>query len=268
MMNPITKALDEVKFKIPRYILEQVFNDNLYGWKSAPTSIDDSMLSLVIRPRVLVDCNLVGGAEIFVYLEGLESQLVNPYTIIYRIPKERTQGRSIIAPLSVYNYLGGMITAPGINTPYITNDTIMAGNAMMNALKAAPAISTAYIQLIGENTIMVRENARLTGINYLRCVVANDENMNHLQLRSYPAFSKLVTLAIKSYIYNTLVIKMDTAFLQGGQELGRFKEIVDEYADAEELYQTYLEEEWQGVAFMNDNESYTRFLKLNVGGMK
>lgn len=267
-MNPLTKALDEIKFRIPKYILQQAFQPPAYGWRAEAVSVDEMILNTVVRPRVLIDCNLVGGTEAFIYIEGVETELVNPYTAIFRIPKERTQGRTIISVSSVYNFLGGMLTSPGTISPFVTNDLTMAGNAMVNAMSSTPAISTAYIQLIAENTVMVKENTRLSAINYLRCMLADDENMNHLQLRSYTAFSRLVQLAVQSYIYNTLIVNIDSAFLQGGQELGVFKDIVQGYSDSEDMYQDYLINQWSAVAFMNDAEANRRFIKLMIGGMK
>ncbi len=267
-MNPITKALDELKFRIPKYILDQAFKPPVTQWRGCILSLDEMITNAVIRPRVLIDCNIVGGTEAFIYIEDVEMEMVTPYTAIYRIPKERTQGRTILSVSNVYNFLGGILTSPGMVTPFVTNDLMMAGNAMMNAMSSTPAISTAYVQLIAENTIMVKENTRLSAINYVRCFLADDENMNHLQLRSYNAFSRLVQLAVQSYIYNTLVINIDSAYLQGGQALGAFKEIVDKYADSEDMYQDYLINQWSAVAFMNDNETQRQFIKMMIGGMK
>jgi hypothetical protein len=142
------------------------------------------------------------------------------------------------------------------------------GAAVMDAMGHIPVTSTARVQLIGENVVMVRDTAILPANIYLRCVMANDENFSHLQMKSYRNFADLVVLAVKAYVYNEYVIRMDMAELYGGQQLGRFKEVVDQYADAEELYQTYLTEKWQKVAFMNDQESHTRFLRTIIGGQR
>jgi len=74
-MGPINKALDEIKFRIPKQILDLIFvqRTNVWGntnWKNNVISIDECIMSTVIRPRVLVDCNLVGGAEVFIPLEA------------------------------------------------------------------------------------------------------------------------------------------------------------------------------------------------------
>ncbi len=271
-MNAISKALDEIKFRIPLPILKEVFKDNGYGnWRKKPVSIDEQILNRVIRSRVLVDCNLVGGSEIYVSLEGLSPMLVDNVTVIYHIPKDRTQGRAIVSALAVgytayalaYNSSG-----LGIVDPKSISDVTNAANSVMMSHSGVPPMSTANVQLIAENTVMVKDTARVTNHQTLRCVIADDENMNHLQIRVIPSFCNLVELAVKSYIYNNLTVTMDMAKLEGGQELGRFKEVVDSYADAEEMYRDYLTNKWQAAAFMNDNMTTTRFIKLMIGSMK
>lgn len=57
---------------------------------------------------------------------------------------------------------------------------------------------------------------------------------------------------------------MDIGELQGGHNLGRFKEIVDSYSDAEKNHQTYLKEVMKKVLYMNDSESTKRLIKILV----
>lgn len=265
-MGPIGKAIDEVKFRIPRPILEAVFLKRSQRWRAAPASVDELIMQTVVRPRVMVDCNLVGGAEVFIGLDGCPVERSNDYTSVYRIPKERTQGRSIMSVLNITYTDPTRVSAYGVAAG--TNQSIMqqVGQAVMDAHGSMPVTSTAYVQLIAENTVMVRDTVVLPANIYLRCVIANDENMNHLQLKSYRDFAKLVEHAVKAYIYNEYIIQMGMGELVGGQELGVFKEIVTGYADQEELYQTYLTERWQKVAFMNDRETWNRFLRTKMGG--
>jgi hypothetical protein len=58
---------------------------------------------------------------------------------------------------------------------------------------------------------------------------------------------------------------MDQAMLDGGQELGAFKEIVDDYRDAHEQYEEYFNERWRKVSIMADPKSKERFLRSLVG---
>jgi hypothetical protein len=266
-MNPITKSVDDVKRRVPRQVLEQAFKDQNFSWRRVPLSIDEQIISKVIRSRVLVDCNLVGGTEANISLDGLPMQLIDNYVTVYHVPKEYTQGRTINSVLSVgygsaslFGRIGSGISNPASITP-----VTMAGQAMMDAMSPTPMVSTARATLIGENTISIRDTAPPLANAYIRVVLANDENLTHIQLRSYPAFSKLVEYAVKSFIYNELTILIDSAFLSGGQQLGRFREVVDSYADSEQNYEDYLKNTWTKVSFMNDVETYDRFIRMQVG---
>jgi hypothetical protein len=57
---------------------------------------------------------------------------------------------------------------------------------------------------------------------------------------------------------------MDSTYLQGGQSLGVFKEIVDEYRESQSLYELELHEKWGKINLMNDTESFTRFVRLSI----
>lgn len=267
-MNPISKAVDHVKFTIPRPILETVFIQRTQALRQLPASIDQHIIDQVIRPRVMVDLNLVGGTEMFVPLQGIAPNRVNQYTSVYRIPKDRTQGRSIVSVLNVTFSDPTATSNYGTATGCMSTELLTTGQAMIDAMGTVPITSTAQVQLIAENTVMVRDTILLPANIYLRCLIANDENLSHLQIRSYRAFYQLVEYAVKSYIYNEYIIPMDIGELYGGHNLGRFKDIVDSYADAEELYQTHLRDVMGKVMLMNDNESYSRLLRMMIGGRR
>lgn len=265
-MDVISKAIDECKFQIPRQILEVCFNNRDQYYRLMPTSIDEHIRNEVLKPRVLVDCNLVGGTEIFVPLAGLQQERINDYTSVYKIPKNRTQNRTILSVLNITFSNPNMITNYGISSQCGNSTMLQGGQQVMDAMGSIPITSTAYVQLIGENVVMVRDTVILPANIYLRCIVQNDENMSHIQLRSYRAFAKLAVLAVKAYIYNEMIVRMDQGELYAGQELGIIKSKIEEYADSEELYQTYMTEVWQKVAFMNDRETYNRFKRILIGG--
>lgn len=267
-MGPLSKCIDEVKFRIPRAILEAVFIKRAQHWRLTPASLDEHILNEVVRPRVLVDCNLVGGTEVFIPLDGVPLERGNDYTTVYRIPKDKTQGRSIMSVLNITFSDPTKVSSYGVAAGAHNSIMMQAGQAVMDAMGSMPVTSTAYVQLIGENVVMVRDTVVLPANIYLRCLLENDENMSHLQLKSYRDFSKLVEYAVKAYIYNEYVIPMDMGELYGGQALGRFKEIIDSYADAEELYQDFLRDKWQKISLMNDREQHTRFLRLMMGGFR
>lgn len=268
MTNAITRAIDTVKFKIPPRILNAVFIDPHQRWRSGPKNVDEGILNSVIRPRVLVDCDLVGGTEALLPMEGVPMERYNDYTSVYRFPKTMTQGRSITSVKNVTFADPTSVSSYGIAANCQNTTLLQAGQAVMDAHAQLPVTSTHRVQLIGENTVMVRDTVILPPNVYLRCVLSNDEQMSHIQLRSIPTFCELVVFAVKSYIYNTYRIEMGMGELFAGQELGIIKEIVDEYRDAEEMYETFLREQWTKTAMMNDNETFSRFIRGLVGGYR
>lgn len=270
-MNIISKALNEVSYRIPKEILMEVFTNKTIHWRDKPISIEDQITNKVIRPRVLIDCNLVGGTEAFIPLENLEAEIIDGFTSVYRVPKDKTQGRSIMSVLSVSFTTQSIASAAGALSgikPGTVTDPSLAGMAMMDSFSSIPITSTARVSLIGENTIMIRDTAPIACYGYIRCILGNDENLTNMQMRTIPDFCRLVELAVKSYIYNEMIIKIGMAQLSGGQDLGKFKEIIESYSDSEEMYTDFLRTVWAKISFFNDAQSVTRHLKLLVGGMR
>ena len=100
-MNPISKAVSEIKFRIPREILNEIFTERQYTMRFKPVTVDEQIISKVLRARVLVDCDLVGGTEAMISLDGLQYDMTDRYMAVYRIPKDRTQGRTITSVQSL-----------------------------------------------------------------------------------------------------------------------------------------------------------------------
>lgn len=265
-MNALRKALDDIRFVVPRPILESVFVKRHTNYRIASPSLDEQILNSVIRPRVYTDTNLVGGVEILVPLIGLSGEEVNTTDMVYRIPKNLTQNRAIMSVLNVtYVDPSSMVSAGSFSSCGVTAEQ-SAATALLDAVTPLPMLSTGRVTIIGENIILIRDSIRIPTNSYLRCIVAHDEAMSHIQPRSYKAFCKLVEYAVKAFIYNEYIIEVDMGELRGGHNLGKFKDIIEEYSDANELYETYLAEKWAKVSFLNDRESNNRWLKLIIGG--
>lgn len=269
-MNPITKSLDEVFFRIPREILNTVFIDPFRAYRDGPTDLKEAIRFSVITQRVMVDCNNIGGAEVRIPLDDLPSEVIDgAYTTVFRIPKEKTNGRSISSVLDVtYGDLYNTQSGYGAYSYSRTSPALSVAASVMEAQLRTPYVGSARVELVGENVVMVQDSIILPQNLYLRCILENDENMSNLRARSIHVFSRLVELAVKSYIYNNYAIRMDMGELRGGAQIGRFKEIVDSYADAETMYQEHLHEKMAKTLFMNDTETHRRFISLLIGGTR
>lgn len=263
-MNPIQKAIADIKFKIPMDVLMAAFAHREFGQRPNPTNIDTAIRYEVIEAKVRPDCDLVGGTQVEIPLASVPAEFLDPYSVVYRIPKNLTQNRTISRVLSVSlgssRYVG---MQPGQTQNY--SQMLNAAQAVVDAVSEIPVVSTAYIRLIAENTVLITDNVAIGAYAYLRCYLEHDTDFSQLRSTTYTKFSRLVELATKAYIYNKLAIPMGQAQLVGGQELGRFREIVDGYADAAELYETFLEETWRKVAIMDDTTSRERHLRMLVG---
>lgn len=267
-MNPITKALSDIKFKIPKPILEEAFirrkGYDKIGLRT-PVSLDYRIREEVIDARVMPDVNLVGGQETTIPLRTIVPEYLADYKTVFRIPLTLTQNRKISKVLSLVFGDGGVPTNANMYTLGSSSYEDAASGLLASHLPI-PNVSNHNIQLIGENTVLVHSNITPSPQMYLRCVLEADSEFSHLRTASIPIFSKLVEYAVKSYIYNTLIISIDEAYLTGGQALGKFQAIVEEYADAEELYQEYFKTIWRKTALFSDEESLKRHIRLVTGG--
>lgn len=273
-MDIIRNATAEVKRRINKHILDKAFVKRDFTYRfTNQSNIDDQILNVVIRPRVLVDCNIVGGVSALIPLDGLPVDKPNNYITIIHIPKSRTNGKSIISVSNVNYYdlgvsgLYGGAAGYGYNTTLSSNENTAAMNSAMGimaSLDHIPITSTSDAFLIAENTIKITDVFTMPANAILRCVLENDEGLNNIQPRSYHDFFQLVEFAVKAYIYNELIVDLDMGELQGGQQLGIFKQIIEGYADAEQNYQDKLKA-WRAISLMNDTPAFQRFIKLTIG---
>ena len=254
-MNALSKALVDLSFNIPKEILSIAFNDNPVF---AVQSVDETILNQVIRPKILPDCNIVGGVQIYVdvdncYVYDYSDNTMTEFVI--DVPKPLTNNRSIIAPIGLFLGVRNAII------PSSDNPVLSALGQQMNAAAPADAIGTSRLELIGENKIVVTNPAAMFIGGKLKCVVENDSNLSNISPRSYITFSQLVTLGVKAYIYNHLIVKLGKGYIYNGHELGIVNEIISEYATANEEYYTFLRERWAVVAFHNDKERLSNHIK-------
>ncbi len=268
-LNPIDKAIADIKFAIPKQILRKVFLNNTPFWSPQNTSIEDQIKNLVIQAKVLQDCNIVGGTKIYIPTSDLPREAADQFTVIFRIPKTKTQGRTITSVLGIgyletntyaqYNVTNQMAEC-SVNT--VTENAL----AIFAANNSVPVSSTAECSLIAENTVMVKDTMYIKPNGFLWCEIANTDNLSNIQIRSLIYFSKLCLLATKAYIWTNYVIQMDEGELKAGHELGAFRNILEGYSSALEEYENYLLDVWEGVSKMDDVRQHTDYIRIQIPG--
>lgn len=263
-MNPITKALDEIQFTIPREILNQVFITQDLQFCSNMVSLETRIREQVIDPRVLIDIDLHGGTEAFLPLEDhVQANYADPYTVIYHIPDEVTQNRPIVQVYSVHFAILGYQNA-GMALHYTESPMAAETRRVLDSARRVPPAMTSYLNLIAHNTVMARYVYLPYKTAFMRVRLGNDNALSHIRPQTFPAFSELCVLATKAHIYNTMIVKIDMGQLHGGQVLGAFKEIVMNYADANQMYQEALRK-WRKIAVLNDPEAHRRHIRTVTG---
>lgn len=259
-MNAITKAISEIKFQIPLEILNLGFKE--YSTKiNQIISLDERIMSEFIRPRLLVDCNLVGGIETRIDLNRCKITALDNREFILEIPKTLTNNKNIITALSL---VSNVVYSQSMSYPGSSPMESVANN-MMNNLSTENVVQTSRLEVIGDNVILVQDPNMHLMNGVLRCMVANNTNLENINPRSYLALSELAVRGAKSFIRNKLLVKLNQGYIYGGHELGIIKEIIDEYSDAEEMYKEYRETTWKKVAYMNNSDSMSRYIKGMLG---
>lgn len=268
-LNPIDKAIADIKYAIPKQILRKVFLNNLSFWTPQSTSIEEQIKNLVIQGKVLQDCDIVGGTKIYISTSDIPREYSDQFTVIFHIPKTKTQGRTITSVLSIgyletnsyeNNGITNQMSSCSVNT--VSENAL----ALYSANQSITLSSTADCTLVAENTVMVKDTMYIKPNGYLWCEIANATNLSNIQIRSLPYFSKLCVLATKAYIYNNYVIQMDEGEISSGHELGAFRSIIESYSESLEEYQTFLHEVWEGVSYMNDAKQHTDFIRMQMPG--
>lgn len=267
-MDLISYCLNEIRMQIPEQILQAGFTIDEPPQVVSVTSLDEKILSKVLKKRVFRDCNVLGGIEMVIPLNNVAPIYYEYFYTVYRIPNDLTMNREIISALNITNMPGtGLFGNGGLQYGSFSgmgthHDIPLANVANRIGSAAAPdgVLTNAHLELIGPNTVLVYANYRVLSNFGLRVIVENNPNFTNISPRSYKAFSLMCVLAVKSYIYNKLIIPLNSGILASGQDLGVFKSIVESYSEAEEEYRTYLNEKMGSILYMNDTTRYNRLI--------
>ncbi|MNO19231.1 hypothetical protein D3C76_89590 [compost metagenome] len=275
-MDLITISLDRLRnFEIPQEVLRYAFSPTRYDPSknglirdySTGVSTDTVIRRQIIDGRVLVDMNLCSGVEVFLPLDTVRSERVDNWTYIYRIPKELTQGRSIT---EVYGLSYGQGHTLG-NVGVVSEDRSMvleAAGAIMQSNSAWTQIQSAYCSLVADNVVQVTNMNRVPGISYLRCLVTHDPNLANMSPLYLDKFHELVVMACKAWIFNKTIIPLDEGAIRGGASLGRIREVIDTFADANQMYKEFFIEKWRKAGVMANKDQHRRLLRYTVGSRR
>ena len=265
-MNPLTKAINDIKFSVPKEILDIAYSND-FGYVDTL----ESKLEQQIRNRVLVDTNLVSGVTIYVNMNNVKILEKDEYGgMVIEIPERSLDGRAILSVHSLVtnssNENSKLDTAGAIGgCDNTSNSLLQEATKIMTNLDNSSIEVTANLEIIGERIIYIRDHISNIRTTAMRLVVENQRLLNNLPPRAYINFSLLVSYAIKADIYNRLIVKLDQGYIKTGHNLGIVKDIINEYADMNQLYHEYLTTTWTSVMFMSDSAEMNSYVTSLFG---
>jgi hypothetical protein len=275
-MSVVEYALSQCTYEIPAEILQEVFASRRYDPakgerhrdNSRGVSIESLIRSQIIEGRVAIDVNLCSGVETNISLCGLTPEVLDGWNYIYRIPDKLTGSRNITAVYSVV--FGQGYAVNNMNNVSPSGGSLLGGAAqgVMRSVSPIPNVQTPYVTLVGDNTILVSDVQGHNQNMWLNCMLTHEPNFANIKPPYYRKFAELVVLAAKAAVYNKLVILLDEGQIKSGSSIGRFREIVDGYADANQLYKEFLHDKWRVTSTINDTIKYRSILKMAVGGLR
>ena len=254
--------------EIPKRILETAFRDEWLDSK-APTSLESRILNWVLKDRVFQDMEVTHGEELVIDMSRLTPMTRDNTTSVFAIPPELTNHREIMSvsrvsylPMNSNMTFGGN---SGMNIVPIVNDTLgMAVSQLSNSVDPMPITGSARVDLVGTNMVRISDPRRFQRAFILHCYVANDQYLENINPRMYSPFADLCILAVKAYIYNKMVMEMGDYQLQRGQQLGVFKDVIDQWSEAAKEYFEYVNGEWIAMAHMNNDEAHYRLIQAQI----
>lgn len=271
-MNALIYAINEITHVIPHELLQAAFTIDDSPETVNLNTVDDKILRKLLRKRVLIDLNITGGIETIIPLNNVQPSFYEYFYTIYQIPPELTMNKEIVSALNIMLMPGSGVFGQGNlggnsfgNIGYMNENPVMnVANRIGSAASPSGVLSNAHLEIVGYNTILIYANFRVLTNFGLRVLLENDSNLNNIQPRSYKDVSMACVLACKAYIYNKLIIPVNSGYLASGQDLGMFKSILESYSEAEADYNTFLRERLGAVLFMNDTTRHNRFLSSMI----
>lgn len=246
MNGKIDYLIKSIRNQIPPQVLDYAFKP-VNSFNQISPNIDFLIREKVIDGRLLLDCNVIAGIESYVDLSLAHIKDYPGGTLVI-IPPSATQGKSITSVLSLSFSMGSY---------YMTN----SGNEIVNAVDGITQMTAARIALVGPNTVYI-EGGLISTMRYLKCVLENDSELQNISDRSLPLLAKMAVLACKAYIYNQNVIRVEEKAIVQGIELGKISDIINEYIDANEMYEELMNTKLKKVLILNDRVSHSRHIRM------
>lgn len=263
-MSAINYAISKIRQEIPAPILEQSFFALQNHRTRIPITLETRIQDEVVQKMVLPDINVIGGTTIFIPLDMCRIiEQINQYTV-FHIPPQATDNRQITSVLEMVTPgtgIGNGMYVGGGNSSQIGS----AASQQLQSMKTMTPMTEGRTMLLNSNTVMIEGPYYHSPSCMLKAVVGHDNGLSSIDHRNYLAFAELVVLATKAYIYTLNLVSMNEGYIQGGAQLGVYKDVIDSYSDALDMYHERLKTKWAIVDKLNDHVTRHALVTLMVG---
>jgi len=229
-MNVIQKSISDCLLRIPREVLQHALYIGRGPKQVDVSTIGSKIMSMIIRPRVLVDLNLISSNIKFVDIKYCTISEKDKFGMVITVPSNRIGGGSIISPAS--------ISTDGSEGLVHTN-----------------------LELIAENTIYLHDVQSLSGESKLKCTVTYDAQLSNIPPGAYSELSLFMTAAVKAFCYNELRVRLSKGEIYQGAELTEIRSTIDEYSEAEAEYEERKTKVIAKLLFMSNESAMSEFVK-------
>ena len=272
MKNTISNLLRNLYYiKIPPEILDIGFAELR---KKNNSTTDAIIREYIIVDLVLVKCNLYAGKVKKIVLYENYGMHVNDDTFeasmsgnygMYRIPPEARENRPLSALLDIGYPTTMALYGTFPNEISVGRSVANSADEALASFTETPIYMTPAPMLIdGDAGIISLQPPAALHIDWiLSCMLTYDKDFSNLSLNMLPSLQNMVEFATKAYIYNTMIVKINQGYLQGGQSLDAIKEIISSYADAGERFDEALRK-FRGAATFS-TENFRNMLSMMLG---
>lgn len=273
-MDTVSYCVAKIKQVIPRQLLDEAFKPQRYDPvrqvrrydNVLAQSIDDLIRTHVIEGVVALDLDQFAGTEDLVLMSLADRIVYDPWNLVFRFDPKVLGGRRII---KVHEVLFGYNVGHGTSTYGNQGPSRnLIGNVTRDIQRATSGVSssgTAYVELIGPNTVLINDINIVSGYSTLRCTLTYDKTFNEIKPEYRKTIADLCILATKQYIYNTLIIDVDEGIIRSGKTIGMFKQLIDSYSDALQIYDEMIDVTMLKISILNDTEQKRKVMKLAIG---
>jgi hypothetical protein len=262
MINAMTSVLGRLKATISSTLLDLAFKPDKYG-----VSLDQRIIDAVITPRVLVDCNTNGGKKANIpILLHYEQRTEDPpvmfsgysrMSAIYSIPDSAREGMNIGSIINTSYFGDYSAMYPNASAGFFNRGNNLANVASysLNSRTLGDANISPRAILLNGNMIRCTPPIYTDG-TVLNCWLEYDSEFTNLAGASILPLQRLVTCAVKSWIYKELIIAIDMQLLSGGQPVGVIKQLVEDFKDEESKYDELLNNFRGSIMYDPDMAAY------------